>query len=101
MTTASTNTSKKPVYRKQLPGGISAAVFEKVHDGKVYRSVNIQRSYLKDKEWQRMSIYLDHQDIPFMQEALNAAWNYLNNNLGIYTDPDNSATDVATMQQEA
>jgi hypothetical protein len=70
--------AKKPIFRKQLPGGISAAVFENTRDGKTFRSVNLQRSYRKDGKWNRMSIYLDHQDIPFMIEVLNGVWRYLN-----------------------
>jgi hypothetical protein len=42
-----TNSAKQSVnqaiFRKQLPGGISA-VFENMRDGKTFRSVNLQRS---------------------------------------------------------
>ena len=79
--TNTSSTAKKPVYRKQLPGGISAAVFENDREGRTYRSVNLQRSYYKNSSWQRMSLYLDHQDIPFAQEALKAVWDYLNGDL--------------------
>jgi len=68
----------KPVFRKQLPGGIGSAVFENSYEGRTYRSVNIQRSYRKDNKWTRMSIYLDHEQIPFMIEALQSAWQFLN-----------------------
>ena len=68
----------KPIFRKQLPGGISAAVFENTRDGRTYRSVNIQRSYLKDGKWNRMSLYLDHEHIPFMIEVLEGTWKFLN-----------------------
>ena len=76
-----TNTTKpsiKPVFRKQLPGGISAAVFENERDGRTYRSVNLQRSYKKNGEWTRMSMYLDHEHIPFFIEVLEGTWKYLN-----------------------
>lgn len=76
-----TNTTKpaiKPVFRKQLPGGISAAVFENERDGRTYRSVNLQRSYKKNGQWTRMSMYLDHEHIPFFIEVLEGTWKYLN-----------------------
>ncbi len=41
-TNTSTSTAKKPVFRKILPGGISAAVFENTRDGRAYRSFNLQ-----------------------------------------------------------
>ncbi|MCA9186161.1 MAG: hypothetical protein R3E01_36180 [Pirellulaceae bacterium] len=75
------NSQNKPVYRKVLRGGISAAVFENTHEGRTYRSVNVQRSYRKGNDWVRMSIYLDHEHIPFMQEALDAVWKFLNNEI--------------------
>lgn len=79
MTTNSTETKKaKPVFRKLLPGGISAAVFENEYEGRKYRSVNLQRSYRKDGQWKRMSMYVDHEHIPFVIEALEATWKYLN-----------------------
>ena len=79
----STNTTtkpaaKKPVFRKILPGGISAAVFENTRDGRTYRSVNLQRSYRKNNEWNRMSMYLDHEHIPFVIEVLQGTWQFLN-----------------------
>ena len=76
-----TNTAKaaiKPVFRKQLPGGISAAVFENERDGRTYRSVNLQRSYKKNGQWTRMSMYLDHEHIPFIIEVLQSTWQFLN-----------------------
>ncbi|MCA9200476.1 MAG: hypothetical protein KDA87_23215 [Planctomycetales bacterium] len=73
--------NSKPIYRKLLRGGISAAVFENTRDGRTYRSVNLQRSYRKGNEWVRMSIYLDHEHIPFMIEALDATWKFLNGDL--------------------
>ena len=79
MTYSNTNKpAPKPVFRKQLPGGISAAVFENVHDGRTYRSVNLQRSYRKNGKWNRMSMYLDHEHIPFMIEVLEGTWKFLN-----------------------
>ncbi|MCA9194594.1 MAG: hypothetical protein KDB03_22640 [Planctomycetales bacterium] len=79
MTTNSTETKKaKPVFRKLLPNGISAAVFENEYEGRTYRSVNLQRSYRKDGEWKRMSMYIDHEHIPFLIEALQGTWNFLN-----------------------
>ena len=71
-------TPKQPVFRKKLPGGISSAVFENEHDGRTYRSINIQRSYKKNGEWTRMSMYLDHEHIPFMIELLKGTWQFLN-----------------------
>lgn len=68
----------KPIFRKQLAGGISSAVFESTRDGRTYRSVNIQRSYLKDGKWKRMSLYLDHEHIPFMIDVLESTWKFLN-----------------------
>lgn len=77
--TLSSNPSiKKPVYRKLLPGGISAAVFENTRDGRTFRSVNLQRSYRKNEEWKRMSMYLDHENIPFVIEALQSTFQFLN-----------------------
>ena len=73
--------NSKPIYRKLLRGGISAAVFENTREGRTYRSVNLQRSYRKGNEWVRMSIYLDHEHIPFMIEALDATWKFLNGDL--------------------
>lgn len=69
---------KTPVFRKQLPGGISTAVFENTRDGRTYRSINLQRSYRKDGKWQRMSMYLDHEHIPFFIEVLQGTWDFLN-----------------------
>ncbi len=74
----STATPKLPKFRKQLPNGISAAVFENTRNGRTYRSVNLQRSYKRDGKWNRMSLYLDHEHIPFVQEALQGVWNFLN-----------------------
>ncbi len=75
-----TNTTRnRPVYQRRLPHGISAAVFQNTRDdGSLFRSVNIQRSYRKGDSWQRMGIYLDHEHLPFMIEALQAAWKFLN-----------------------
>ncbi len=70
--------AKKPVYRKQLPGGVSAAVFENTRDGRTYRSVNLQRSYKQNGKWERKSLFLNHEDIPFVIEALQGTWAYLN-----------------------
>lgn len=70
--------AKKPVYRKILPGGISAAVFENNREGRTYRSVNLQRSYRKNDQWNRMSMYLDHEHIPFIIEVLQSTWQFLN-----------------------
>ena len=70
--------TNKPVFKKQLRRGIATAVFERTHEDRTYRSVNLQRSYYKNEEWHRMNISLDHEDIPFMIEALKATWNFLN-----------------------
>lgn len=79
---SSNNTAKKPVYRKLMPGGITAAVFENEYEGRSYKSVNLQRSYKKGNDWKRMGIYLDHEHIPFMIEALKATLDYLNGQFG-------------------
>lgn len=71
--------SASPVFRKKLPHGISTAVFENEHEGRKFRSINLQRSYRKDDEWKRMSMYIDHEHIPFVIAALQATWNFLNN----------------------
>ena len=78
MTNSNETPGAKPVFRKQLPGGISAAIFENTRDGRTYRSVNVQRSYLKDGKWNRMSLYLDHEHIPFLIEVLKRSWEFLN-----------------------
>ena len=70
--------AKLPVFKKALPGGISAAVFENERDERTYRSVNLQRSYRKNGQWNRMTMYLDHEHIPFFIEALEATWKFLN-----------------------
>ena len=72
------DTKQQPVFKKQLRRGIASAVFERPKDERTYRSVNLQRSYRKDDEWHRMNIYLEHEDIPFMIEALQATWQFLN-----------------------
>jgi len=77
-TTNTAKPAKKPVYRKQLPGGISAAVFENTRDGRTYRSVNLQRSYKQNGKWERRNLFLDHEHIPFIQEVLDGVWKYLN-----------------------
>ena len=82
--------NSKPIYRKLLRGGISAAVFENTREGRTYRSVNLQRSYRKGNEWVRMSIYLDHEHIPFMIEALDATWKFLNGDLVLLEDGSES-----------
>ena len=46
--TNNTSTKQHPIFKKQLPQGIAAAVFEKRVKDRVYRSVNLQRSYKKD-----------------------------------------------------
>ena len=71
-------TPRNPIFQKRLPGGISAAIFEHVRNGKTYRSINVQRSYKSGNGWNRSSIYLDYENIPFTIEALNAALRFLN-----------------------
>ena len=97
-----TNTTKQhanqPVFRKKLPGGISAAVFQNERDGRTYRSVNLQRSYRHNGKWNRMSIYLDHEHIPFMIEALQGAWRYLNEHP---VTSSNSTDDSAEVEQSS
>ena len=78
MTDTSQPNKSQPIFRKLLPGGISAAVFQNTRDGKTYRSINLQRSYRQNGKWNRMSLYLDHEHIPFMQEALEATWRFMN-----------------------
>ena len=92
----SNNQTNKPIYRKLLRGGISAAVFEHERDGSTYRSVNVQRSYRHKGEWKRMNIYLDHEHIPFMQEALQSVWQFLNNELPYGDSPNEHASDETT-----
>ncbi len=95
--TNDTQSKQTPIYKKQLPKGIGAAVFEKQHDGRTYRSVSIQRSYRnRDGEWKRMTIYLDHEHIPFMQEALEATWKFLNGDLSL---PETDATEDTTVDE--
>ncbi|MCC7336550.1 MAG: hypothetical protein IT422_15780 [Pirellulaceae bacterium] len=89
MTTNSTDSTKaKPVYRKLLPNGISTAVFENEYEGRKYRSVNLQRSYKKDGQWKRMSMYIDHEHIPFVIEALQGTWNFLNSSAPSQVEAD-------------
>jgi hypothetical protein len=92
--------AKKPVYRKVLPNNISAAVFENVRDGRTYRSINLQRSYRKDGNWNRMSLYLDHEHIPFVIEALQGTWQFLNNAIGA-TLPNDASTTVENVPDDA
>ncbi|APZ93424.1 hypothetical protein [Fuerstiella marisgermanici] len=75
------DTKQQPVFKKQLRRGIASAVFERTKDDRTFRSVNLQRSYRKNEEWHRMNIYLEHEDIPFMIEALQATWQFLNQDL--------------------
>ena len=82
----------KPIYKKQLRYGIAAAVFEKTHEGRTTRSVNLQKSYKRNGEWVRHNIYIDHHHIPFMIEALSATWDYLNAGHG---EPDTGETESA------
>ena len=91
--------AKKPVFRKLLPNGISAAVFENTRDGRTYRSVNLQRSYRRDNQWNRMSMYLDHEHIPFVIEALQGTWQFLNNSIGVTTQADTG--NVANVPDDA
>jgi hypothetical protein len=89
-----TQSKKKPVYRKQLPGGISAAVFLNEYDGRTYRSVNLQRSYKKrDGNWERNSLFIEHKDIPMVIEALNGVWSYLSETPFAYTGASESPDD--------
>lgn len=90
----------KPIFRKQLPGGISSAVFENTRDGRTYRSVNIQRAYKQNNDWKRMSLYLDHEHIPFMLEALQATWNYLNNTPLSYVENTDAGANEAELSSE-
>ncbi|GAB5407249.1 MAG: hypothetical protein Aurels2KO_54800 [Aureliella sp.] len=84
----STETGKKPIYRKSLPHGIGTAVFENEYDGRTFRSITLQRSYKKDDEWKRSSMFLDHDHIPFVIEALNATWDFLNSSSSSTTGTD-------------
>ena len=77
------DTTQKPIFKKQLRRGIAAAVFENTHNDRVYRSVNLQRSYYKDDAWHRMTLHLAHEDIPFLITALEATWDFLNANADV------------------
>ena len=93
-----TNTKSvaKPVYRKQLRAGISIAVFENEHDGRKYRSINVQRSYKKNGKWERMSMYVSHEQIPFLIEVLQSTWTFLNDHpIGTIGGTNAEATEVA------
>ena len=92
-----TKSAKKPIYRKQLPGGVSAAVFLNEREGKTYRSVNLQRSYRDRKgDWQRHSVFLDHSDLPFAIEALKGTLDYLNGTLTEFYTANNNAQEDTT-----
>ena len=73
-----TNTKPKPIFKKRMRRGIASAVFENTLDGISIPNVNLQRSYRKNGEWKQQTIYLDHEDIPFMIECLNATWEFMN-----------------------
>ena len=78
----SQQTKQQPIFKKQLRGGIALAIFEQITaEGRSYPSINLQRSYFskKQNDWVRTSIFVEHQQIPLAKEALNAAWDYLNN----------------------
>lgn len=89
------NTTSKPIFKKQLGFGIAAAVFETTRDGHISRSVNLQKSYRKNGEWTRHNIYIDHQHIPFMIEALTATWNFLNGDATTLPNTDGESTPTA------
>ena len=38
---------QQPIFKKQLRRGIAAAVFENIHEDRIFRSVDLQRSYCK------------------------------------------------------
>ena len=103
MTTNSTETKKsKPVFRKLLPHGISAAVFENEHEGRTYRSINLQRSYRKGNDWKRMTMYIDHDHIPFVIEALQGTWQFLNGEYATpASEPEAEPEDQATEDTSA
>lgn len=91
------NNANRPIFKKQLPHGIAAAVFEKHTNDRTYRSVNLQRSYKKDGKWERMTIYLNHEQIPFFIEALEATWKFLNGELAPVEDaqPSDASAEAA------
>lgn len=70
--------STQPIFTKRMRHGIATAVFEKLHEDRIVRSVNLQKSYRKGDTWERKTIYIDHDHIPFMIEALQATWDFLN-----------------------
>ena len=75
------NTKQQPIFKKQLRGGIALAIFEQTTaEGRTYPSINLQRSRFSKKEndWVRQNIFVEHQQIPLVQEALKAGWEYLN-----------------------
>ena len=88
---SNTNETQQPIFRKQLRGGIAAAVFENEYKGRFYPSVNLQRSYFKNKDWHRSNIVLNHEDIPFAIAALELLWDYLNNDYVAKTTDDLAA----------
>ncbi len=72
------DTRRQPIFKKQLRRGIAAAVFENMHEDRIYRSIDLQRSYYRNSQWHRMNISLSHEDIPFIIAALEATWDFLN-----------------------
>ena len=90
------DTKQQPVFKKQLRRGIAAAVFERTKDDRTYRSVSLQRSYRKDDEWHRMNIYLEHEDIPFMIEALQATWQFLNQDCSLADSQESRESEQLT-----
>jgi len=94
------NDKQQPVFKKQLRG-VATAVFESENkDGKKYRSINLQRSFLKNGKWERRSIYLNHADIPFVIEALQSTWNFLNDYPISSSETDQEINDSEESQQE-
>ncbi len=95
-----TNSKQQPIFKKQLRGGIALAIFEQTtKEGRSYPSINLQRSYFSKKEndWVRMNIFVEHQQIPLAQEALKAAWDYLN---GDYMERLQTNTDEPVIDEE-
>ncbi len=107
MTTNTNNTEakKKPIYRKQMPGNISTAIFANTNDGRTFYSINLQRSYrTRSGEWQRQSIFLEYGDILYAIEALRGTFKFLSEGAAAYVNSDaddEPATDAIEAPAEA
>lgn len=68
--------NRKPIQTFRS-GALSAAIWTREHDGKIFYSVTSSRAFKKDDEsdWQ-YSESLNHDDLPLMAQLLNMcfAW---------------------------